>query len=216
MLIKPEEYMHDELPIISKPYLHKQSGAFRYADCLDISRINMLSFTYLGGLFFQKPNKSLKVKLNLSVTPDGKVNNELGSITTYTVNDKSKAFRRQLIGVYNTGKKDNIRAYVYHMTQIKEWLSEHNISIEKVTFQSGIPVAHSHKSSTLSQYRLKDCFNTIICDLDGIPRGIFITIGDFSAGSDIEYIESETAKSGDSKVAKFEIDIDAVVDKYLD
>ena len=217
MLIKPAEFVEDEMtPITCKPYFHKKNGAFQYADSLDVSRINQSSFTYLGSLLFQKPNGSMKLKTNLSVLPSGRVNNDLGTITTYAANDQTRAFRTQLKRVYGTGRRDDIPSYVFHQIKIEKWLKPLGKDISEFVLISAIPVAHSGSTSGFTEYSMKDCFNTIV-KFGDVVVGMFSTMGMFNLGaikSDSNYDPKTSKKNkvSDSVKARFEFDIDVLDD----
>lgn len=208
MLIKPEQYIEDEnIPIICRPFFNKKKGEFQYADVLDIPRIHQDSFTYISGILFQKTNGQIKLKVNLSVLDSEYCNDDLGHITTYAHNEKTKAFNKQLRRIYGTGRREDVPAYVFHKSKIDSWLAKNGLDSDRFDRQSGVSIAHSGKYSGYTEFAMRDCFCTILSD-NNVPVAVFITMGMFHNGFQL------TNESVNNKAGKVS-ECPAGVDPYI-
>ena len=195
MLIKPDEYIEDEnKPIVCRPFFNKKKGNFQYADVLDIPRIRQSSFTYISGILFRKDSGQIKLKINLSVLESEYCNDDLGHITTYAHNEKTKAFNKQLRRIYGTGRREDIPSYVFHKSKIDSWLYKNNHTSNDFEMQSGVSVAHSGKYSGYTEFAMKDCFCTILSIRDE-PVALFVTMGMFHNGFPLDSPLSDDFKS---------------------
>ena len=195
-MIRPQSMYDDKQPIEFAPFFNMRSGEFDYWKRLDTSRVEQDSFTFISGAVYVK-ERNTKLKLKLSIDVSMKPMPELGNITTYAVNNKTKAFGRQLKNVYGTGRRADIPYYCWHQNKVKEFL-EKNQGYE-LEVQTGIPVSSGNKGNPLTAEMMKDAFVSLV-ENNGEVAACIISIGRFSKAYLFDNFDHARVKN--SKVKK--------------
>ncbi len=177
-LTKPEAHIDSQRPIEFVPFFNPKKGVFQYWERLDVSRVKYDTFTYLSGAVY-KGKRNTKLKLQLSVDIDSKPMPHIGNITTYAVNDKTRAFGRQLRIVYGTGRRSDIAYYGWHQNKVNETLELIGVNEEVVEVQTSIPVASGNKGNPLTSELMRDAMVSLVIHND-IEVACIVSIGQFT------------------------------------
>ncbi|WP_318433392.1 hypothetical protein [Photobacterium leiognathi] len=174
-LTKPEVHFDEQRPIEFVPFFNPKKGDYQYWERLDVSRVKFDTFTYLSGAVYER-QRNTKLKLQLSI--DAKPMPHIGNITTYAVNDKTRAFSRQLRLVYGTGRRADIPYYCWHKNNVSKTLSDIGDS-GQVEVQTGIPVCSGNSGNPLTTELMKDTMISLL-KLGGKPIACVVSVGQFS------------------------------------
>ncbi|HDY7732572.1 TPA: hypothetical protein RQK28_000687 [Vibrio vulnificus] len=197
IVTKPESHYDSQRPIEFVPYFNTKSGSYSYWERLDVTRVQYDTFTYVSGAVYDG-KRNTKLKLQLSVDIDAKPMPHIGNITTYAVNDKSRAFSRQLRIVYGTGRKERVAYYRHHHSEVLAIIDAMGGN-EAVEVQTGIPVCSSNLKNPLTSELMRDAMVSLLRH-EGNLIGYIVSIGNFTKSYHLA--DADMSKIDDKKKLK--------------
>ena len=189
-IIKPESYFDEQRPIEFTPFFNPKSGQFQHWERLDTTRVRSDTFTFVSGAVYEKP-RNFKLKLQISIDIDAKPMVHLSNLTTFTNNEETRAFRRQLRIVYGTGRREDIAYFCWHESKVNKFIKKNKES--ELTVQHGIPVSSGNKNNPLTKELMKDAIVSAIKMNDSIVACV-VSIGQFSKAFLFEQPDTSKAK----------------------